>query len=179
MKLALHSGIVALVVAAAALGGCASPADKQAMTVSKTAAGGKQQPYTVAVTATGGAETSAVSSSNIGNADLKAAIESSIKETHAFRDVVQGKDGQYELLVNVVSLSKPSFGLSFTVDLECGWTLTRVSDQKIMLRKSIASTSTASMGDAFAGVTRLRLAVEGAARANIAQGLTAIGQLDL
>lgn len=36
-----------------------------------------------------------------------------------------------------------------------------------------------TMSDTFAGVTRLRLAVEAAARDNIAQGLQAIAQLEL
>lgn len=58
-------------------------------------------------------------------------------------------------------------------------TLTRVSDRQVVLRKAITSTSTATMSAAFAGAERLRLAVEGAAKANIAQGLAAIGQLDL
>jgi hypothetical protein len=35
------------------------------------------------------------------------------------------------------------------------------------------------MGDAFAGVTRLRMAVEGAARENIANGLKEISSLNL
>jgi hypothetical protein len=35
------------------------------------------------------------------------------------------------------------------------------------------------MSDAFAAVTRLRLAVEAAARDNISQGLKAVSELDL
>ena len=169
----------ALVAAAAVLAGCASPADKQAMTVGKQVSIAKPHPYSVALDVTGGAETSGTTSSNIANADLKDAIEASIRETRVFREVVQGKNGQYLLLVNVVTLSKPSFGFSFTVDLEAGWTLTRASDGQIVYRKSIMSTGVAGATEAFAGTTRLRLAVEAAARANIAQGLTAIGLLDL
>jgi hypothetical protein len=178
------SGIRRVATAAAAvlvvvLAGCAAPAGKQAMTVDKPVAVAKQHPYSVTVTASGGAETTALGSSNIGNAELKGAIESSIRESRVFREVVEGQGGQYELVVNVITLSKPSIGFSFTVDLEAGWTLTRVADRQVLLRKAITSSHTATMGAAFAGVERLRLAVEGAARANIVQGLAAIGQLDL
>lgn len=47
------------------------------------------------------------------------------------------------------------------------------------MRKSITSSYTASMGDSLVGVTRLRLAVEGAARNNIKQGLEAIAAMNL
>lgn len=173
--------VVASVLAGAvlALGGCASPAEKQAMTVDKQTAVVKKHPYSVAVMTSGGAETGAMTSSNVGNAELKGAIEDSIRETKVFREVVEGKNGQYELAVNVITLSKPSFGFSFTVDMEAGWTLTRLDDRKVVLRKAVASSYTASATAAFAGTTRLRLAVEGAAKANIAQGLAAIGELDL
>ena len=167
------------VVAALALGGCAAPADRQAMTAGKGVVVATQHPYSVTVAATGGTETGALDSSNIANADLKAAIESSIKETRVFKYVLQVQGGQYELVVSVISLSKPSIGFSFTVDLECGWTLTRVSDRQVVLRKAFSSTYTASATAAFAGAVRLRLAVEGAAKANIEQGMKEIGSLSL
>lgn len=170
---ALLAGVVVV------LAGCAAPADKQAMSVEKTMAVAKQHPYAVGVTVRGGTETTATSSSNIGDADLKAAIEASIKQTQVFREVVEGRNGQYELAVNVIQLSKPAFGFSFKVDMEAGWTLSRLSDNAIVFRKAITSTYTASASDAFVGATRMRLAVEGAAKANIAQGLTAIGAIDL
>jgi hypothetical protein len=175
----LHAPTAILVATVVALAGCATPADKKAMAVDKTASVAKKHPHGVAVTVRGGAETSAAGSSNISDADLKAAIEASIKETQVFREVVQGRAGQYELAVNVIQLSKPTFGFSFKVDMEAGWTLTRLSDGQVVYRKAISSTHTASASDAFVGTTRLRLAVEGAAKANIAQGLTAIGALDL
>jgi hypothetical protein len=170
------AGLIALVCALVA---CASPADKQAMVVGKDVKVAKPQPYSVDVVTSGGAETGALDSSNIGNADLKAAIEASIAQTQVFKEVVQGRNGQYELTVAVVQLSKPSIGFSFTVDLELGWTLTRLSDKQVAFRKSIQSTFTAPASAAFAGAVRLRLAVEGATRANIEQGLRAIGDLNL
>jgi hypothetical protein len=167
-----------IVAVVAVLSGCAAPASKESMAV-PAAAVSTRFPYSVSVVTRGGADTGAMDSSNIADADLKVAIESSITQTRLFKAVVQGKSGDYDLAVTVFRLTKPSFGASFTVDLEVGWVLTKTSDKSILLRKSIRSAHTASMGDSLVGVTRLRLAVEGAARANITQGLQAIAELNL
>lgn len=180
MKSRLTQGLAAatLVAAVAVLSGCASPASRESMAPPAVAVT-KKLPYTVSVDAQGGSETGAMDSSNISNADLKAAIESSITQASLFKGVVQGKGGDYDLTVTITQLSKPSFGASFTVDMEAGWTLTKASDKSVVLRKLVKSSHTATMGDSLAGVTRLRLAVEGAARSNITQGLQAIAALSL
>ena len=116
---------------------------------------------------------------NISDADLKAAIEDAIANSKLFKTVVQGNNGDYQLSVRVTSLTKPIFGTTFTVDMETAWSLTRMSDRSSVMRKSVKSTGTATMGEAFVAVTRLRLAVEAAARDNIAQGLQAMAGLDL
>lgn len=158
--------------------GCASPADRDAMTPQSVAVA-KKHPYSVSVEAKGGAETGAMDSSNISNADLKAALESAIVKTGVFKNVVQGKNGDYDLTVSVVEMPKPIFGLTFTVNLEMAWSLVKRSDQSVAMRKVIKSSHTATFSDAAVAVTRLRLAVEGAARDNIAQGVKAISELNL
>jgi hypothetical protein len=70
-------------------------------------------------------------------------------------------------------------GFNMTVTLETNWTLSRKSDGKVVWQKAIPSTFTAKAGEAFAGVTRLRLANEGAARTNIEQAIKEISALDL
>ena len=172
-------GGVIVAAALAALGGCATPAEKAAMTVDKQTTVAKRHPYSVTVDVRGGAAAGAAGGADIGNADLKAAIETSIQQTQVFREVVQGTSGQYLLAVNVINLSRPLVGFSMTVEMEAGWTLTRVSDGQVVYRKSVSSSFTATPSDAFAGAVRVRLAVEGATRANVAQGLKAIGELSL
>jgi hypothetical protein len=164
---------------AALLGGCATPAGKQAMSPPDVNTGGKQHPRSVQVSASGGAETGALDSSNIGNADLRAAIETAITRSKLFKEVVQVGNGDYELAVTVIQLSKPLFGGTFTVDLEAGWSLVRTSDKTAVWRQVIKTSGTATMSDAFVGVERLRLAVEAAARNNIQQGLGAIAGLQI
>ena len=63
--------------------------------------------------------------------------------------------------------------------METAWSLTKVSDRLVAMRKSVKSSGTATMSDAFAAVTRLRLAVEAASRNNIEQGIKAIAELNL
>lgn len=160
------------------LGGCASPADRAAMTP-KSVTVSKHFPYSLKVQTGGGAQTGAMDSSNIADEDLKAAIEDSVVKSKLFTTIVQGSDGDYELNVSVTNLTKPSFGGTFTVQLETAWSLTKTSDRSVAMRKSVKSSGTATMSDAFVGATRLRLAVEAATRSNISQGLRAIALLNL
>ncbi|QJR11152.1 hypothetical protein DSM104443_02224 [Usitatibacter rugosus] len=170
--------VATILAVAAVLAGCASPASRESMAPPPVTVA-KKFPLTLTVEAKGGSETGAMDSSNISDADLKAAIESAVTSSGLFKSIVQGKGGDYELTVTVTQLSKPSFGASFTVNLEAGWVLVKASDKSVAMRKSIQSSHTASMGDSLVGVTRLKLAVEGAARANITQGLQAIAALSL
>ena len=139
----------------------------------------KHHPYSVQVQTSGGAETGAMDSSNISDADLKAAIEEAITQSKLFSSVVQGPNGNYDLSVRVTSLSKPIFGATFTVNMEAAWSMTKTSDRSVVLRKSIKSTGSATMGEAFVAVTRLRMAVENAAKDNISQGIKAMAELNL
>ena len=170
--------LFAIAALALFLGGCASPADRAAMTP-KNIAVSKHHPYSLGVQTGGGAQTGAMDSSNISDADLKAAIEDAVSQSKLFKTIVQGSNGDYELSVRLTSLSKPLFGATFTVEMETAWSLTKTSDRTVVLRKSVKSSGVATMGEAFAGVTRLRMAVEAATRNNIEQGLKAIAELNL
>jgi hypothetical protein len=171
--------VLALLGLTLLIGGCAAPAGPQAMVVPQAASAGKQHAASVSVTVTGGAETGALDSSNIANADLRAAIETSITQSRLFKEVLKERSGDYELAVTVIQLSKPMFGGTFTVDFEAGWSLVKVADKRPVWRQAIKTSGTATMSDSVVGVTRLRIAVEAAARANIQQGLGAIAGLSL
>lgn len=170
--------LVAAIGLVLSLHGCASPATREAMTPQGITVS-KHFPHSLSVKTSGGSSTGAMDSSNISDADLKAAIEQAVAQSNLFKSIVQGAEGDFELSVRITSLSKPVFGATFTVDLETAWSLAKGSDRSVVLRKSVKSTGIATMGEAFAAVARLRLAVEAAARDNINQGLKAIAQLDL
>jgi hypothetical protein len=160
------------------LGGCATPVTHEALIpVSMEVA--KHHPQTVSVVAGGGAETSAVGKSQVSDAELQQAVAAAINQTKTFSKVVDGKKGDYILNVNVFNLTQPSFGFSFTVKVEMGWTLTRADTGAKVWQESITSEHTAGATDAFAGVTRLKMATEGAIRNNVKQGLTKLSALPL
>ena len=158
--------------------GCASPASKKAMVI-HTVQATQQYDKTVSINTNGGQEIDGLGRSDISNSDFAAAIEESIIENKLFTQVIHGNGSDYLLNVAIISISKPVFGGNFTVDMESGWTLTDQTNQKNVMRKSIKSSHTATMGQAFSGAKRLRLAVEGAARKNIQKGLMAISELQL
>lgn len=177
-NIAQRLGGLALVAALIALTGCAAPASKEQMEAPPLATG-KRHAHTVNVRTQGGAETGAMDSSNVSNADLKAAIEASIAKSQLFKTIVPGNGGDYELTVAITQISKPVMGFSFTVDMETAWSLTKVSDRSVAMRKVIRSTHTTGATESFVGAKRLQMAVEGAVRNNIAQGLSAISELPL
>lgn len=167
-----------LVVAAALLVACASAPMSPAMQAAVPPPARATAPGAVSVLVTGGGETTALDGPNIANADFKAAIETSLLQARAFERVAVGADARYQLNANIVSLSKPLFGASFTVELEVGWSLLDTRSGQMLLRKGITASGTATMAEAFVGATRLRLAVEAAARANIEQMLRELPALN-
>lgn len=173
-----RAGALAVLAVVVVLAGCASPANREAMTATSIASS-KKLPYSLSVKTGGGNETSAMGSSEISNADLRAAIEKSVTQTALFKEVVSGKSGDYELSVSVAKLTKPMFGASFTVEIEAGWSLIKTSDKSVAMREVVKSTYTGGAFDSLVGTTRLRMAVEGAARNNIKKGLEAVAALNL
>ena len=177
MRMTFYERVTGILIVTVVVGlsGCASTATREAMLVGAPAT--KNYPYSVSVQTRGGTETSATTGSTVSNEELKAAVEGSIMQSKLFKSVVQGGNGDYEITVIVTQLTKPVFGASFTVEMEAGWALTKASDKAVVLRKVVKSAHTATLDDAIVGATRMRIAVEGAARKNIAQGLQAIADL--
>ena len=170
--------LIMLVSAIGGLSGCASPASTKAM-VTDNIPVLQRHPYTVSIRTQGGSETGAMDIANISNDDFAKAIEESIIKSGLFTKVIQTQDSNYSLNVTIINTSKPMFGTRFTIDMEAAWSLVNTVNKDIVMRESIKSSYTATMGDAFAGATRFRLALEGSARENIRLGLIAISKLQL
>jgi hypothetical protein len=66
-----------------------------------------------------------------------------------------------------------------TVTLTSHWQLTKQGDPRPFWQSFVSTKYTAKAGDAFVGVERLRMANEGAARANIKDGLEELSELSL
>jgi hypothetical protein len=159
-------------------GGCAAPSNSANM-AAKLAAPVAKHPESVTVAVTGGSETSKMGASKISDADFADAIRASITQTGLFARIAEAGKGDFNLDVQIVRLDQPTFGASFTVNIETTWRLVRQRDQSVIWQKAVMSSFTATMGDAFAGVTRLRLANEGAARKNIEDALTQLSAVNL
>jgi hypothetical protein len=160
------------------LGGCSTPVTHEAMVpVSVPMINHHQK--SVAVVAEGGMETSAAGAPMISNEALRQAVVDAINGTKTFSSVVNGKNGDYLLNVNIFNLAQPMFGMAFTVKMEMGWTLKRVDTGAVVWQEMIKSEHTATVSDAFVGATRLKMATEGAARNNVAAGLGKLSALSL
>jgi hypothetical protein len=136
-------------------------------------------PYSVSVNVLGGKETSAMDKSQISNETFMQAIADSLYKSGLFSKIIHGKNADYLLNVMIFNLAQPSFGFSFTVKMEAVWSLAHADSKKVLMRESVRSSFTATTGDAFAGVTRLRIATEGAAQENIRLGIEKLSQLNL
>ncbi len=159
-----------LVFVAAFAGGCASGAMSMNM-VPKDLTVANRHPYSVMVKVEGGRETSAGWASQISSPDLQSAIVESLMTYGVFKTVLTEGTTDCKLEVAILDLQQPMFGLNVTVTIETAWKLTNLRDGRTLMSENFTNSYTATVGDAFAGVKRLRLANEGAARENIRDAL--------
>ncbi len=170
--------IAAGVVAVLSLGsGCASPS--QATNMAPTVMVANQHPQSVAINVTGGSETNAMMASQISNEAFAEALREAITRSKVFAEIAGGTDAALRLDVFIARLDQPMFGLDMKVTIETGWTLTDTASGSVVWKRAIVTDYVAEFGDALAGVKRLRLANEGAARRNIEEALQTLGGLDL
>ena len=169
---------VLLLMIVSVLAGCATPATFEGM-VPDSYEIIKKRPDSVSVKVTGGQETSAMWKTQISNDAFAQALVEAIGKSQTFSKVIQGSGADYLLTVNLFSMEQPTFGGAFTVKMEAGWALKRADSGATVWQEAIRSEYTATMGEAFVGSKRLRLATEGAARKNIAEGLAKISKLNL
>lgn len=157
------------------LTGCASPAQPAAM-IAHNVPHVTTSHDAVSVVVTGGHKTDPMWTSQVSSEDFQIALIESLHKSNLFRSV--GASGcPYVLKVRLEVLDQPMFGFDCTVNMRSDWTLARSSDDSIIWEDKILSTYTATVHDAFVGITRLRLANEGAARQNIEQGLAKLAEL--
>ncbi|NGM21893.1 hypothetical protein G3576_17850 [Roseomonas stagni] len=116
----------------------------------------------------GGQETNPLWASQVSNGDFAQALRQSLS-THAMLSM---ESGVFRLDAQLVALDQPLMGLDLTVRSRVLYRLTRVEGGAPVFEKEVAVSHNQSFGSAFAAVERLRLANEGAIRANIRQFLT-------
>jgi len=166
-----------VLVAAALLSGCATASKSDAM-VAKPVAVTHASSSDVSVTVAGGQDTSKMGASQISDDAFAQALRDSITQSGLFK-AVAATGGRYKLSAFIGKVDQPMMGFSMTVKMEVSYTLVDTTSGKAVWSKNIASEHTAKASEAFAGVTRLRLANEGAAKDNIEQALAEMSTLQL
>jgi uncharacterized lipoprotein YbaY len=157
----------------AALAGCASPARIEQMQVDtslaqRTAAASSPLAGKVAVKdVTGGSSTNPLWMSKISSSDFERALESSLGAAGLLAAVRPA--GPYQLTADLIAVDQPFVGLDMTVTVTVTYRLVDRASGKTVYEETIATPHTATVSDAFLGMERLRLANEGAMRANISR----------
>ncbi len=164
-----------LAVVAITVSGCASASDPGAMAVGVTQATliADTSPLHHAVnapTVTGGKDTNPLWVSNVSNGDFAEAL----RQTLAADTILATDKGRFNLAAQLVSLKQPMMGFDMTVTADVKYTLTDVATGKVVWQKELTTPYTAKLSDAFLGVERLKLANEGAIKANISQMIAAL-----
>jgi hypothetical protein len=157
--------------------GCASPAKPSAM-VPTAYATAKQHSGSVSVAVTGGNKTNPLWKSDISSEDFATALTEALNQSALFSSIASGNT-DYRLEIQLIQVMSPNGGFTFTSTVVSEWRLVRVRDSAVMSDEYISTHFSATVGDAFAAVKRIRIAIEGAARANIAEGIRRLSELNL
>jgi hypothetical protein len=158
-----------IVFLVAVLGGCASPATLEGMTATPAdtqpeAASAELRNAISIRSVAGGEPTNPLWTSEVGNAEFRAALESSLKN---YQLLAEGGSGDHVLDATLVDLQQPFFGLEMEVTATATYHLEPKNAQKNVFDDTVITSYTASPSESFFAVQRLRLANEGAIRENI------------
>lgn len=159
------------------LAGCASPARVGAMTAETTQAtliqAGSPLSHSIEVgTISGGEKTNPLWTSQVGNPEFEQALTQSLQ----VNTMLANGSGKYRLDANLENLAQPFGGFDMTVTSRVRYKLTDKATGKLAFEQAIEASHTATVGDAFAGYERLRLANEGSIKQNISMFLDALVQ---
>ena len=151
--------------------GCAAPARIDQMTAQATPQQRiVQTPLRTNIAVrdvTGGKETNPMWVSNVGNSEFEQALEASLRDVGLLANGKQS--GKYMLVAHLERVDQPMAGFDMTVTVGVMYSLIERSTGKELLNRRISVPYTAPFSAAFAGTERLRIANEGAVRANISK----------
>lgn len=173
MKRPLPRSVAVALVLATLLAGCATPARVERMQVDpslalRTAAASSPLKGSVAVkTVAGGKDTNPLWLSEVSSADFQRALEGSLREAGLLASTPTA--GAYTLAANLEKLEQPLVGLDLKVTATVQYTLVERATGKEVYAKTLTTPYTATFSDAFSAVERLKLANEGAMRANLSR----------
>ncbi len=125
----------------------------------------------------GGEKTNPLVGSKVGDTELQEALRLSLKQYGLLgtTDVA----APFRLEAFLIELKQPATGHTMIVTSAMRYKLTRSSDDQVVYDEIITASFQATMGDAFYGPHRLKLANEGSIRANIAVFLQQLHSLNI
>jgi len=159
------------------LAACAAPARQEMMiatTLAPDASGmlgtSPLKGQVTVASISGGEDTNPMWVSKVGNPEFTSALNNSLRKFGLLNE--EGK-GRYTLDASLLSLAQPIMGFDMTVTATVRYLL-KDTDGGVVWDQHVVKPYTATMGDAFIGVERLKMANEGAIRINIE---TALGDM--
>ena len=154
-------------VSVAILAGCATPAAVEQMAVSLpiTQTNPALKNSVAVAEVTGGRDTNPMWTSQVSSDAFRRALEQSLESAGMFNKIVAGS--KYQLTADLTRLDQPMMGFDMTVGSTVRYSLIEAQTRKEIYARVIQMSYTAKMSDAFVGSQRLRLANEGAVKANI------------
>lgn len=162
----------------ALLSGCATPARSVNMIPDSYQVKNRYN-YSVELRVEGGKKQTFMDGSQITNEGFKGALEEAIRKSEIFSKISEGNNSEYLLAVQIITLDRPLVGIKHEVKLATNWKLINLKSQEKIWDEFIVSSYTATPSDSISGITRLRLANEGAARENIKEGISQLSHVDL
>lgn len=151
------------------LGACATASNPGAMVPELTeatiiAADSKLSNAIVVEGVEGGKETNPLWTSKVSNEDFAEAL----RQTFSAHAMLATDAGKFSLVAELLKLKQPIMGIDMSVTSDVKYTLTELESGDVVFEDTISKKYTATMGDAFIGTERLRLANEGSIKTNIA-----------
>ena len=115
--------------------------------------------------ASGGDDTNPMWTSEISAEDFRKALEQALSNSGLLSEM--RSSGQYEVRVFLDEVDQPFMGLDMTVTTKVTYEVIRQDSREKVFEEQLIASHTATMGEQFYGVERLRLANEGSAEKNI------------
>jgi hypothetical protein len=123
----------------------------------------------------GGQDTNPLWTSEIDNVEFEGALRNSLETAYLLNSHAMAA---YVLDAELIEIDQPMFGFTFTVESKIRYTLRDKSSSQTVMEQVITASGTATTGDAFAGVKRLRIATERSAQENIKKMISALYLFD-
>lgn len=168
---------VATLLGFSLLGACASPADPQRMIVPMTGSDGaypKQLDSAMCVRSVeGGEETNPLWVSKVSSMDFRTALTASMTNAGL---IAAPNACKYQVDVNLLGMSQPTAGWTMEVTSHANYKVFSAAANPILL-ETVSAPFTATTADASGGITRLKIANEGAVRTSIKRFLDKLREL--